>query len=227
MFITIEGISCAGKTTLCKALCKKITPSRYVTRSKEDTEVFLELRKIIPATGYDAIKLQYHFYPLIVSRLKTILGAQKNDEIVIADRDLWSFFVHGFATFQGSYSCYQEEFKTLFSKLSNESPYVSDLTVILHIPFSEWLKRAKKRELLPHPSLFSKCFYHKLQKAYQHVALILQKHALYIDGRLPTVKIVELIIRHMQDNNPLSQTEKKKILEVATSILSREKNEKI
>jgi thymidylate kinase len=198
MITTVEGISCCGKSTLCAALCEAQPGAVHVCRTAGETALFLELREVKVTMPDEAIALQRRFLDLVCSRMRSIEASHARHSLVFADRDLWSFYVHGMAFFQGQYASHRQQFAELFEELIRSHPFVADLTVVVYVPYDTWRERALLRQVRPHASLFEPAFYGRLQIAYGRVCDILKERALCLDGRLPIGQLVDITMQHQR-----------------------------
>jgi thymidylate kinase len=134
---------------------------------------------------------------------------------------MWSFFVHGYAKFQGDFGSHRNLFSELFSRVTLQVPIVAHLTVVLQVPYQVWKKRALKRLIQPHPTLFDTNFYNELQNAYVHVVSILgEPHAIIVDGQLPTEEICIHIKRTIDEDLRHAQPDAQALLAIAAQSLT-------
>ena len=203
MILALEGPNCSGKTTLACALRDALPgtsqvgwlaphggPTRQAARpgaeGREGTlqAEYARLQTMQPASIQEELALQRRYLSLVRTRVRAIRTAAEGAEFVIADRDVWSFFAHGWARFQGPFRSGRSAFGALFGELTNE-PYVADFTVVLEVSHPAWLARAARRAQRLHPLLFEPAFYGALQDGYRRAVGLLGESALLLDGDTP------------------------------------------
>jgi thymidylate kinase len=213
MLISIEGISCVGKTTLVSHLSQTIENAKHLGRHSSHRSTYLALRKKLTNDPISEIELQYQYIPLVKSKIDLIKATHTSNlnSTIITDRDFWSFYVHGLAKFKYTYQSHTKEFSALFDQIVNLKPQIANLTVILQISYDQWLIRANQRkgDNIPHPDLFNLNFYHALQKSYFEVYQILEashQPVLYFDQAESIENLTNLIVQKIQEIEGIDQS---------------------
>jgi thymidylate kinase len=239
VILAIEGPTCTGKTTLACAL-RDATPAaaqigwsaphgridRQALRPRTEGRYellqgeYARLETMRPASVAEELALQRGYLNLVLARVHAIRSAAERADLVIADRDVWSFFAHGWARFQGPFESGREAFGALFGEIAADAAYVADLTVLLEVPYSIWLARAARRGRRPHPLLFDQAFYGALQEGYRQAVSLLGDAGMVLDGEMPLEISTEQVRARVDVRRHAPRLNARAVLERACSMFT-------
>ena len=198
MLITIEGSSCSGKSTLCRALQHNLKGSLIVGRSQiyeplahrvidHPDITFESLILEEPSSPLDQINLQLRFAHLVSRRLRMIQHYHPvdttDDVIILADRDISSFYAHSRARSYDSGSSERRALAELVRYVWSQNPVTPDLFVYIQTPYEVCVERSKSRGGLPRRDLSDPSYFHRLSEGYQQMIQVRgEGYSLRLDG---------------------------------------------
>lgn len=183
MFITFEGGEGCGKTThieLLSAHLKSLGKDFLATKEPGGTEIGLELRKILLEKDPERYSEIFLFAADRVEHIeKVIKPALSQGKIVICDR-----FTDSTLAYQLSGRGLPEDLVRYINWISSRG-LIPDLTILLDIPVSEGIKRAKDRGKMNRFDAEIVAFHENVRDKYIEIASNDTKRVKIVDSLRP------------------------------------------
>ncbi|MCE4617185.1 MAG: dTMP kinase [Desulfurococcales archaeon] len=191
VFIAIEGIDGAGKTTIAKLLAEKLKEQgREVILTKEprDPCITKHIDNITKRGGNPIAEALLFAADRMIHYTNIIKPALEKGDVIISDRYKLSSIVY--QSVRGAPRSWVEEV--------NRYAPEPDITIILDIPVEEALKRLMKKQNKRLTGLERQDKLEKIRETYLEIAE--EKGYLVINGMLPPQEIIEKIYRAISTN---------------------------